>query len=327
MKCAIRALAHAVETKVAFGFAPAGARNGIVAALAMEQASVAIAAVRGILFEAQNGPAGYKSQQRSQRAQGAAPEARDAQVEYENRCKNQSQEEAFAEERLFETEQDLLRREIKDAADCLDDPARCMTQHIEEGIEGIIEPGEYRKRKGAYSESNRIHHNEQASAKERGDQQRGQDVVLERLPGLVAIRIEECMAPLACGFEIAEEVIQSSQRTDPAAEEAAEKKSGNQNNEAPQQPAIQGVSRQGIRDGGQRVKLQKDLDGIGKTDIPLNGLGRTAEFRLEEQKKKENEENNLGDTPDSGQLRFRHLHPPRGSRRQQRTPACPHLDV
>ena len=69
----LRAIGDAVHAQNAFGFTPRRTGNGIVPALAMKQATVAIFAFGRVFLQAQNGPARSQSQQRSQRAQRAAP--------------------------------------------------------------------------------------------------------------------------------------------------------------------------------------------------------------------------------------------------------------
>jgi len=55
-----------------------------------------------------------------------------------------------------------------------------------------------------------------------------------------------------------EEMIQRSERADPAAEEPAKKRGGNQDRQRPQEPAIEGARRKRVERGGQRVRPQKD---------------------------------------------------------------------
>ncbi len=69
--------------------------------------------LRGVLLQAQNRPARHPAQQRAQRAQRPAPEARDAQVQRQDRDEEQPQEEALAEIRLLEAQHHLAQQEVR----------------------------------------------------------------------------------------------------------------------------------------------------------------------------------------------------------------------
>jgi len=90
----VRAIADAVEAQVAFGLAPSGARNRIVASLAMQQAAIAVAALRRMLLESQDGPARRYPQQRAQRAKRPAPEPCDPQVGHHQPGQDQTKKNA-----------------------------------------------------------------------------------------------------------------------------------------------------------------------------------------------------------------------------------------
>ena len=68
LQAVVRAAAHAVHAHQALGLAPRRAADGIVAALAMQQAAIAFVAGCGVLMQAQNRPARNCAQQRAQRA-------------------------------------------------------------------------------------------------------------------------------------------------------------------------------------------------------------------------------------------------------------------
>ena len=68
----------------------------------MEQAAVAVAALRRILLEPQNGPARGQPQQRAERAKGTAPEAGHHQVGQQERRQDQGQQEGLLEMRRTE---------------------------------------------------------------------------------------------------------------------------------------------------------------------------------------------------------------------------------
>ena len=52
----VRAFTEAIQAKMAFGFAPLGSGDRVIAALAVQKAAVAIAAIPAVLFQAQDRP-------------------------------------------------------------------------------------------------------------------------------------------------------------------------------------------------------------------------------------------------------------------------------
>src|ERR1035441_7875507 len=74
----LRARIHAVHAHVALRLVPRRAADGIVSALAMHQAAIAVVAACRILVQAENRSPRYGAQQCAQRTQRAAPEACDA---------------------------------------------------------------------------------------------------------------------------------------------------------------------------------------------------------------------------------------------------------
>src|SRR5208337_5417578 len=98
----IGATAYAVHAHQALRLPPWRAADGIVAALAMEQAAVAVVARLRILVESQQRPLRHRAQQRAQRANRTAPEARDAQTHRENHEEQNAQKNSLRKMRLPE---------------------------------------------------------------------------------------------------------------------------------------------------------------------------------------------------------------------------------
>ena len=92
----IGAIGDAVEAEVTLGATPLRAGDGVVGALAMEEAAVAVAAAVGALVEAEEGPAGGGSEEGSEGAEDAAPESCDSEVEKEDGEQEAEGEEAAA---------------------------------------------------------------------------------------------------------------------------------------------------------------------------------------------------------------------------------------
>ena len=85
--------------------------------------------------------------------------------------------------------------------------------------------------------------------------------IFDGLPALVAVRIDALLAALGLGRHVADEVLQRAHGADPAAEEAAEKQRGKQNDEAPEQPAIEGMASEGIHNATSGSHSKKSRTG------------------------------------------------------------------
>ena len=116
----VRATAHAVHAHQALGFAPRRAADGVVAALAVEQAAIAFVAGGGVLVQAEDRPAGDRAQQRAQRADRPAPEPRNAQAGRKNREKENAQHQALRKVGLAEVEHRGLQNRVQRFAGRLD---------------------------------------------------------------------------------------------------------------------------------------------------------------------------------------------------------------
>jgi hypothetical protein len=88
----VRAGCHTVQAKMALGLVPLRASDGIVAALTFDQAPVAVVARGCILMQTQNRPSRSHAQQRAQRTQRPAPEARHPSIHRQQRKKDYKQQ-------------------------------------------------------------------------------------------------------------------------------------------------------------------------------------------------------------------------------------------
>src|SRR5271169_895038 len=91
-------------------------------------------------------------------------------------------------------------RKIHTRADNSDDDAHeretAGSARVQNGIGEVIQPGKNRQAKRAGQEGERIDPANDSRAEEGGDENHGQDVVLSRLPGLIAIGLNELLAAL-----------------------------------------------------------------------------------------------------------------------------------
>ena len=83
-KAVVRAAADAVHAHQALGLAPRRAADRVVAALAVQQAAIALVAAGWVLVQSKHRPPRDRAQQRAQRANRPAPEARNAQTQRKN---------------------------------------------------------------------------------------------------------------------------------------------------------------------------------------------------------------------------------------------------
>ena len=131
---------------MAFGLAPRDSADGIVATLTGEQAAIAVVASDGIFVQSQDRPTGCHTEQRSQRTDGAAPEAGDAIVQGHEEDKEKTQEETLAEVRLLETQDDGAQEPVRRALPAICNGAKPMcSTALSRGVHGVIQARENRE--------------------------------------------------------------------------------------------------------------------------------------------------------------------------------------
>ena len=116
------------------------------------------------------------------------------------------------------------------------------------------------------------HHRSERRGHQAGDQHH----IFDRLPALVAIRLDALLAALRLGRHVAHEVLQRAHGANPAAEEAAQKQRGQQNDQAPQQPAIESVAGQRVGQGNQRIPLEEQAHRRAQMDVARARRGSGA---------------------------------------------------
>ena len=145
----MRATADAVHAHEALGFAPGKTADGIVSALTMEQAAVAFVAGGGVFVQAEDRPPGDGAEQSSERADGAAPEACDAQAGEENGEEENTEEQALGKVLLAEVEDQELKNTVDGSAGGLDGGDVAVLKRREDGADGEVESGQDRQAEGA----------------------------------------------------------------------------------------------------------------------------------------------------------------------------------
>jgi hypothetical protein len=110
-------------------------------------------------------------------------------------------------------------------------------------------------------------------------QQSEQQIVFEGLPRFVAVGSDALPAPTFPRPDVANHVVQRPQRAYPATEESSQEERRDEDRQAPQQPAIERVRGQRIRDGNQWVGLQKSAHRVRQAGTRHRQAGRSREIR------------------------------------------------
>ena len=142
LKAVVWATAYAVHAHQALGFAPGNAADGIVAALAVEQAAVAFVARSRILVQPQHAPPGDRAQQRAQRANRPAPEPRHAQAGQQNGHEQNPQHQPLRKLLLTEIQHRELQNRMQNFAGQLDHRDMTVLQRRKRRAHGKVEGGQ-----------------------------------------------------------------------------------------------------------------------------------------------------------------------------------------
>jgi len=100
----VRALTDAIQAEMTFGPAPGNAADGVIAALAPKQAAIAAVTGNGVFLQAEDGPAGNESEQRTEGAKRAAKESRDPKIQRQHENKKETEEKALAKMGLLQAQ-------------------------------------------------------------------------------------------------------------------------------------------------------------------------------------------------------------------------------
>ena len=151
-----------------------------------------------------------------------------------------------------------LKNGVDDFAGGFDGGDVAVLERREDGADSEVEGGQNRQAEGADQQAEGIEPADGGGTEAGGDQAGDQDDIFDGLPALVAVGIDALLAALGFGRQVADEVLKGAHGADPAAEEAAQKERGQQDEQAPEQAAIEGVAGQGIDEGDQRVPLEEE---------------------------------------------------------------------
>jgi len=284
---------HAVHAEVALGLAPRRAGDRVVATLAVEQAAVAAFAVPGGFVQPHQRPAGEETQQSTEWAQGAAPQAGDAQVQGQERDEDEAEQEALLEVRLAEGQHGILEQVVAGHGGAPRRQPVAARERIEHGVQDVVDGGEHGEGQRTHQQSDGIQPAGESRAEEGRGQHRRQQVVFPCLPAPVAIRRQPGGAALPFRFPASHPMVQGAQRADPAAEEAPQQDGGDQDGEAPQHAAIERAGRERLGNRGQRIGLQEQADRFAQQLVAARAVPRAAEFGSGQQPEEQGQKDDL----------------------------------
>ena len=187
----------------------------------------------------------------------AAPQPRDAQAGQQNRKEQNAQHQPLREVRLAEIQHRELQNRMERFAGRLDGGDVAVLQRRQNRAHGEVEGGQKRQSEGPDQQTEGIEPADGRRAEERGHQPGDQHHILDRLPALVAVGFDALLAALGLRGQVADEVLQRAHGADPAAEKTAQKERGQQDDQAPEQAAIERVAGQRVDQGHQRVPLEE----------------------------------------------------------------------
>ena len=227
----------------------------------------------------------------------------------ENGDEQNPQHQALRKVRLAEIEHRELQNRMEDFAGRLDGRDVTVLQRRQHGAHGKVEGGQHRQSEGPDQQAEGIEPADGRRAEDRGHQPGDQHDVFARLPALVSVGLDALLAALGLRGQVADEVLQRAHGADPAAKKAAQKERGQQDDQAPEQPAIERVAGQRIDKGHQRVPLEKQPHRRAQMNV-AGGAGRGAQRREDQQRKKQEQKEDLRDSAPQRQPGPGHNSPP-----------------
>ena len=293
----MRALFDAIQAKMALGFVPGDATNGIVASLATEQATVAVVTRNRMLFKSKNRPPGDQAEQSAKRADRAAEKTSNTEIERQQEDQQQAEKKALAKVGLFEVQYCEVQKSMNDSGD---------ESHNREGTgfggvqDGICQVGEARKNGQADRTSQQrkgIEPANDSGAAKRSNQNAQEQVVLRGLPALVTIRLNHLLATLGFGFEAAEEVMKRTHWADPTAEKPANEESGDEDEQAPEQTVIESATGKSVGKADERIDLEEEFNRGGQVQIVGRAGRRGAKIGAQKQEQEQQQKKDLREGP------------------------------
>ena len=188
--------------------------------------------------------------------------------------------------RLAEIEHEELPSTVcSDLARRLDRRHVAVLQRRQHRARGSVERRQNRQPEGAHQQTEGIEPADRRRAEARGHQPGNQHNIFDGLPALVAVGLDALLAALGLRGHIAHKVLQRAHGADPAAEEAPQKERGQQDHQAPDQPAIERVPGQRVDQRHQRIPLEEEPHRRAQMNLG-RAAGKEA-HRGEEQQRKE----------------------------------------
>src|SRR5271157_1289617 len=141
LQTVLRTLTNTVQTEMTLRLTPRNSADGIIAALAAQQAAIAVLAASRGLDESKNRPARYDPEQSAQWAKRPAPEPSHAKIQRQKKYEDDAEPNPLAKVRLFETEQQRSENKMQPAAHHLHRCKSAVFHHVQRGGQGIVRRG------------------------------------------------------------------------------------------------------------------------------------------------------------------------------------------
>ena len=196
--------------------------------------------------------------------------------------------------KLAKIEHRVVQNRVQRLAGGFDGRVVAAFERRQQGARGSVYGRKNRQAKRADQQTEGIEPSDRRRSEAGGNQPSEQDGILSRLPALIPVCLDALLAALGLGGHVADEVLQRAHGADPAAEKAPQKERGNQDEQAPQQAAVESVAGQRVHQGHQRIPFKVKANGRAQ----LN-LGRAADEEIqrgkEQQRKEQQQKEHLRD--------------------------------
>jgi hypothetical protein len=289
----------AVEAHVALVLPVLDAALGAVGALAVDEAEVAVGALRVILLHAEEGEAGENAEERAERAEHAAPEPGNEPVHEQHRHEQEADEPRLVEIELLRVPhvagEEVLRavpHHLEHAHVRLAGRGHAVTEHVLSGRDHGETDGPDRDADG-------IEEAADGAAGDRREEEGVEQVVLRALVEMRLVRLHAGGAPTdTAGEEPGREVMERAEGADPAAEHATEDQRHREEAHRPEQAAVHRVRGEQRHRPHERIGEKERLHRQGQPDgLARLRRERAAERRLEEEEHEQGEEPCLRHAP------------------------------
>ncbi len=180
-------------------------------------------------------------------------------------------------------------------------------RRVEARADGQVDRRHDRHRHRPHHERDRVEQQAGHRPEQRHHQHRGEQVVLRRLPLLVAVRLDELRAALGVRLQAADEVVQRAQRADPAAERPADEDGEEQEGDRPQEVAVERAGGERRGEGDERIGLEEPADRPRDAHVERRRPDRARELGANQQEQEQGEKEDLRRQAEAAQRSVPHV--------------------